>query len=384
MIERESWHELLACPACGGQLNITVLTPNAETFCEEGILECRSCQMWYPVTNGIPRLFVPGPLRPDDRGFAQKWSGSMGHLQLDQIVQEEPKEDDKAQIQSTFGHKWTRQAWWGMEGESAEVMAEWLLPRYGWATVDEYKSFMAGRSVMLDAGCGLGREALRMAKANADALVIGLELSECVDEAARHAREQGVNNVRFIQADLMAPPIKSGIVDFIISEGVLHHTPSTKSAFRALVPLLADKGEFGFYVYRKKAPIREFTDDYVRDLIKDLPPDQAWSLMEPLTALGKTLSDLNIEIEIPEDVAVLGIKAGHYNLQRLIYYNMFKCYWNDRLTFDENVHVNFDWYHPSYAWRHTEEEIKSWLEESGLTISYITVEDSGITVRGKK
>ena len=52
-----------------------------------------------------------------------------------------------------------------------------------------------------------------------------------------------------------------------------------------------------------------------------------------------------------EDIELLGIKAGRHNIQRLIFYTMFKCYWNPNLNFEDNVHVNFDWYHPRNCFR---------------------------------
>ena len=106
--------------------------------------------------------------------------------------------------------------------------------------------------------------------------------------------------------------------------------------------------------------------------------------MEPLTHLGRVLSELKAEVDLPADIDVLGIKAGQYDVQRLVYYNMLKCYWNSRLSFDENVHVNFDWYYPRYAWRHTEDEVRQWLRDAGLKLVHENVEDAGITVRGKK
>jgi SAM-dependent methyltransferase len=271
-----------------------------------------------------------------------------------------------------------------MEGESAKIMEEWLLPRYGWPDRSAYQAYLSPFRTMLDAGCGLGRETLRMAKANRQGLVVGLELSECVDEAARHAKKQGVENAFYVQADLMVPPLKPGVFDFVFSEGVLHHTPDTHQAFKALTPLLGNGGEIAFYVYRKKTPMREFADDDIRKRIQDLPPEEAWSLMEPLTRLGKALADLKVEITIPEDIAVLGFKAGRYDLQRLIHYSVFKCFWNDRMTFDENVLVNYDWYHPRYAWRHTIEEVMAWIEEAGLNVAHQLIDEPGITMRAKR
>lgn len=375
------WTDILRCPNCSGTLRLDVYKPSTFGICHEGLLTCKTCSEWYPITNGIPRLFIPGPLRPDDSSFIARWSS---RERLFPHVENDPFEKDKVQVQSTFGYKWTKQAFWGMEGESARVMEEWLLPRYGWNTHKAYENFMRSKNIMLDAGCGLGREALRMARANPCAKIIGLELSECVDEAARHAKMQGMNNILYIQADLTMPPIKKDSIDFIISEGVLHHTPDTRQAFQALVSVLALGGELAFYVYRKKAPLREYADDYIRNLIKNLPPEEAWKLMESLTDLGRTLSELNIEVRIPQDVELLGIKSGVYDIQRLIYYTMFKCYWNNRLSYDENVLVNFDWYYPCYAWRHTEEEIRQWLIDAGLELIHESIENSGITVRGKK
>ena len=72
-----------------------------------------------------------------------------------------------------------------------------------------------------------------------------------------------------------------------------------------------------FYVYKKKAPIREFVDDHIREQIQDLEPSQVWNKLKPLTKLGKTLGDLNIEIDIKESIDLLKIAWGKINLQRL-------------------------------------------------------------------
>jgi arsenite methyltransferase len=318
--------------------------------------------------------------------FLGRWAAQAARLGLKELEPSEPKSSTSkhAQIQTSFGYKWIRQPWWGMEGESAKIMEEWLLPRYGWPDRSAYQAYLSPFRTMLDAGCGLGRETLRMAKANRQGLVVGLELSECVDEAAQHARRQGVKNAFYVQADLMVPPFKPRVFEFVFSEGVLHHTPDTHQAFKALVALLGNDGEIAFYVYRKKPPLREFADDYVRERLQALPPEEVWSLMESLTRFGKALADLKVEITVPEDIAVLDFKAGRYDLQRFIHYSVFKCFWNDRMTFDENVLVNYDWYHPRYAWRHTIEEVMAWIEEAGLVVTHQLIDEPGITIRAKR
>jgi SAM-dependent methyltransferase len=184
-----------------------------------------------------------------------------------------------------------------------------------------------------------------------------------------------------VQGDVLQLPFKNGSFDLIFSDGVLHHTPSTEQALKALAPLLAAGGEIMFYVYRKKGPIREFSDDYIRNLVAGLPPEQGWAMLEPLTHLGKALAGLHVEVDVPEDIPYLGITAGRYDVQRLIYWHFIKLFWNDAYTFAENQHVNFDWYHPRYAHRQSEEEVRRWCEEANLRITHCHVEESGITVR---
>jgi hypothetical protein len=100
--------------------------------------------------------------------------------------------------------------------------------------------------------------------------------------------------------------------------------------------------------------------------------------MERLTHFSKALAATNATIRLDVDVPELGFKKGDYNLQRFIYYNMLKCFWNPEMEFEYNVHVNFDWYHPRYAHRHSPDEVRGWLDELKLKEEYFFVSQSGI------
>ena len=119
---------------------------------------------------------------------------------------------------------------------------------------------------------------------------IGVDISEAIDVAQEMLGK--LPNTHFVQADISQMPFRTGSFDTIFAEGSLHHTPSTEGALKALVPLLEHGGEFLFYVYRKKAPMREFTDDYVRSIVSSLPPELAWEKMRPLTSLSESLAGL--------------------------------------------------------------------------------------------
>ena len=204
----------------------------------------------------------------------------------------------------------------------------------------------------------------------------GVDISKAVYQV-KNSLNDLVENPILSQADINNLPYLDESFDFIVSNGVFHHTPNTKSAIQNSIKKLKIGGACIFYIYKKKAPLREFSDDFVRNKISNFPYNIAWNKMKPFTDFGKSLSDQKIEIFIPTDIEILGIKKGKYDLQRFIYDFIFKCFWNDSWGYDYSNLVNVDWYHPKYCWRHTEEEITSWCKEFNLTINYIKETQSG-------
>jgi len=110
-----------------------------------------------------------------------------------------------------------------------------------------------------------------------------------------------------------------------------------------------------------------------------LMDDRLLSLLVDPTS--KTALELDVSVDVPEDVQLLGIKAGSYDVQRLVYYHFAKLFWNPALSLDENVHVNFDWYRPTFAYRQTEAQLRAWCDEAGLEIDHFDRDPSGFTVR---
>src|SRR5207253_9531849 len=122
-------------------------------------------------------------------------------------------------------------------------------------------------------------------------------------------------NAHLINGDLTQLPFPAEFFDFIACDQVLHHTRNTEESFHQLVKYLAPGGDLSIYVYRKKAPIREFADDYLRAVAAKMTEEEMWALSEQLTELGRLLSELNAQITVP-DIPALDIKAGTYDVQR--------------------------------------------------------------------
>ena len=288
----------------------------------------------------------------------------------------------------SFDDKWTqnpRLAFDETLREGSEVQ-QWILNRNGFATPSALRAFLANRGRILDAGCGNGRvTALLQRLAPASSRVTGIDLV-----AADVARENlaALPNVSVAPANLLGDLTHFGEFDFVYCQEVLHHTGDARGAFLNLAQRLAEHGEIAIYVYRKKAPLREFTDDYVRDRISALPYADARAVSAQITELGRALSEMRVNgqpvmVNIPP-VEMLGIEAGEYELQRFVYHFFMKCFWNANLSHDENVAINYDWYHPQDATRHDLAEVLAWFDEANLGVVHTHVDPYGITVRGRR
>lgn len=258
----------------------------------------------------------------------------------------------------------------------------WILARNGFATPQDFKEYLAASRRVLDAGCGNGRVTalLRRLSSPEHTEVVGIDLV-----AADIARQNlaGEAAVRIEKRDLLGDLSDLGQFDFIYCQEVLHHTADPRRAFLNVCGLLEPGGEIAIYVYRAKAPAREFVDDYVRGRIAELPYAEAMAQCREITELGRALSEANLKVRVPS-VRVLGIEAGEYDMQRFVYHFFAKCYWNPSVSFDENVMINYDWYHPQLATRHTLEEVEGWFADAGLSVVHRNVDFYGITVRGRR
>jgi arsenite methyltransferase len=285
----------------------------------------------------------------------------------------------QAQTAAAFGFKWHQRD--SFESETVlRLTGDYLNERYGPIARAQWWSDYGTEPLVIDAGCGAGLTALAMLEPLFPRIrYLGIDISDAVDVAADRFRSRELP-AAFMQADFTKLPLPNGIASVVLAEGTLHHTDDTHNAFRQVARLLMPGGRFAFYIYRVKAPIREFTDDYIRHRLQEMTPEQAWEVMKPLTRLGTALGELEAEIEVPEDIDLLGIPAGCHDVQRLFYWYVCKAYHRPEFTFEENNHVNYDWFAPANAFRHTEEEVHTWCEEAGLTIEREVVQPSGITI----
>ena len=339
----------LACPTCGGKISLKTRKAKHNEIID-GILICLKCNERFPIKNGIPRFVVDETknfVKTED-AFSAKWR--------------------------TYHKSYHEKKWF-------EFQRNWFLERFQWKSLENFNKFLKTRNFILDAGTGLGNSA-KFHSVNKNSVVFALDASESIEFA--YKKYDDIENIHFIQADLRQLPFKKQFFDYIYSDQVLHHTKNTKTSFKYLTKFLTKGGYISIYVYNKKAPIREFADDYIRAKTTKMSINDCITFSHQMTNLGRNLSKLKQKIKIPNDIPLLNIKAGTYDIQRFIYWHFLKCFWAEDDNFERSIGVNFDWYYPKFAYRHTADEVRKWYRDTKIKITSFKEIESGISVTGLK
>lgn len=330
--------DMMCAPGTHANLRLEV---EAETAGQvmAGVLVDEVAGRTFPIVNGVPS-FLYSPTTPDTA------------------------HDSQRRTTVTFSDKWTRFKSYGLNPSAQDFLQEWYRKKFGLASIAELQAFYADFTTVLEVGPGSGFN-VRFACTHSLGTVCALDISDAAFTTFENTHE--LPNCLVVQADLMAAPFADNTFDFVMADGVLHHTPNTRLAVDALYRKVKPGGRFFFYVYRKMGAVRQFADRYIRESFTKLEPEACYAACEPITELGKALSDLKATVTLTKPIDILGIPAGTHDVQRLFYYNFLKCFWNDAFDYETNNMVNFDWYHPNDAWQHSETEIEEWMRELGVS-----------------
>lgn len=279
------------------------------------------------------------------------------------VVAADSADRSQAHTNAAFSEKWARYARSEERERLYEMQRRWYLCLYGFRSESELGGFLRERRVILDAGCGLGYKSAWFAQLAPRSLVIGMDFSDAAAQAA--AQYRSLPNLFFVRGDIARTGLPSGSIDYVSCDQVIMHTEDPDATFAELVRIMAPAGQLACYFYAQKALPRELLDDHFRRRCTDMTAAELWAMSEQLTELGKRLTELNVTIDAPA-IPALGIAAGRYDLQRFIYWNFIKCFWNPDLGRETSVATNFDWYSPSNARRYSEAQVRALVSATGL------------------
>jgi SAM-dependent methyltransferase len=315
--------EILACPKCKGGLN----SFSADEEIVEGTLECLSCALRYPVTNGIPRFVEP---------------------------------DNYA---SSFGYQWNRFRKEQIDSFNGTTLsADRLWSETGWA-----KAELAGRWV-LDAGCGAGRF-LDAAAAGSKGEIVGVDISSAIDAAKDNLA--GHDNVHFVQASIYELPFREGTFDYCYCIGVIQHTPDTRASLHSIARVVKPGGRIAVTIYPRKPWTKLFSKYWFRPVTKRLRKEKLLRLIEGIMPIAFPLTDVVFRIPLLGKLFMFAIPVANYVHEK-------------QLTREQRyawaILDTFDMLSPYYDQPMTEAEALTALEDKGVSARRST--GSGVNLSG--
>ncbi len=331
--------DLLRCPSCQSSLKCIPLGPEQagpEGEVSRGLLQCSTCEHWFPIVRGIPRML------PD--AILEHWTTISGLIPVPlpeslQLLTERVNSNRITYDQQTrenFSYEWENHelggTTWGMQ----------LADRVKWFFLEPLRiprADLQGK-VMLDAGCGNGSQSVAYTELGLEVVAVDLSSGLEHGHAYRHVHS-GADpaRVHFVQGDLQRPPLAPGSVDIIHSAGVLHHTPDTLQTFRALRPLLRQGGTFYVWLYKYENWVTPVVNG-IRTVTTRLSPRNfariAQLMAIPFIAFCKTVNALRI-----------------------------RSY--EKMTRREAALALMDIFGAPYAYYHSFDEVAEWYRAAGFT-----------------
>ena len=285
---------------------------------------------------------------------------------------------------ATFTDKW--EAFSKEELSDQEKLSNfqknWFLKLYGFDCLKSLSDYLQNFEVILDAGCGLGYKSAWLASLAPESTIIGIDYSGASYIGYQNYSDK-FDNLIFAHGDIAATQLPNECISLTICDQVIMHTEDPRLTLQELSRVTQSDGEVWCYWYRKKALPRELLDDYFRAKTVNLTNEELWKLSEEVLSLGKVLAELNVSADFP-DLPTLGIKGGKMDLQRYIYWNFIKCFWNEDLGYVTSLSTNFDWYSPVNAKRFSKADVQSDLHFSSLSQLFFHEEEACYSGRFKK
>jgi ubiquinone/menaquinone biosynthesis C-methylase UbiE len=118
--------------------------------------------------------------------------------------------------------------------------------------------------VCIDLGSGRGTDVLRLAEiVGENGFVYGVDVTaEMIRKAETTAAKMGVDNVKFIQADLEHIPLEDEIANLIVSNCTLNHVSNKLKVWQEIFRLLKNGGRFVISDIYSRFPVPE---EYAND-----------------------------------------------------------------------------------------------------------------------
>lgn len=358
---------LISDPKTYKPLTLHILKSKGQGNVEDvvsGILISPGEKYYYPIINGIPRLLIGFRNLQFEKKYQRKIHTIIKNVSFPSTVKYETVNIE------TFSRHWNKLHSYHIEGLSAwGVKGEQIIK-------DIKRIFHLGSSSLrdkwvLDAGCGNGVTSIAFLKTKAQ--VVAMDITSGVDACAAFCEKknvEGKERIHFIQGSVEHPPFKENVFDIIYSNGVLHHTSSTKNSLKKLTPLVKTGGKFYVWLYVKNRSLYNRTVYTINRIIR--------YVLSPFGSRGiYTFSYMWVFL-----MRIFHTFRNFLNVGDPFYLNLHAR--EHRLIIYDQFAIKFDWHH-------TYEEVIKWFREEKFSAHAIpgidapaNFKDHGVSIVGTK
>jgi SAM-dependent methyltransferase/uncharacterized protein YbaR (Trm112 family) len=306
----------LLCPECGADnLSLEVFSSLEDGQVIEGCLNCQGCSSWFRIENSIVDLLSIDLRQKNYERFmikSERFASRYGLLM--------PKIGDGPEKKAPAGKTKPIGAFEDVADYQRRVVNN---PYYKaldrLAFYDWMERNLGPQDLVLDIGCGPGRQCVPMAERRIRA--IGIDIDEdMLGEAVKTAQEKSLGKlVDFIVADGENPPVKQNSFTACVLYGVLHHLSDKGKAIANASTKLVSGGYF-YSLDPHKSSARFLFDLlmsvwqlYVEEADDDplITEDQLYNWMQNAQIDGK----VQLSTYLPPHVFVAGFSANVFLLK---------------------------------------------------------------------
>lgn len=340
--------EKLTCPVSGSPLRLVEIEKhrfkNGTEGVKTGILFSDVSGFLYPIINCVPvMLTFPTPLT---KKFLNDYQEEIAKLPAGcKLPDQEPMKGEKS-VQKTFTEEWS-----GLGDDEFTFMhndAELRNMHDNAFLAGMGQEEKASKKSVLNVGVGFGKETLILSEIFPNAKVYAIDLNLSVVQAGIDMIEKSGGRIFPVVASLFKIPFADKSFDHVHSNGVLHHTFSTKAAFESIEKKVAEHGSIFIWLYAHEDPwefhgMRGF-------LLKTFY--LGTYMLRPILSRSPGFFRAMImhAIALPYHFLVSKPRGKHQN-------------WK----YSNTVHGLRDMFTPRYAHRHGWNEVMTWYEQAGYS-----------------
>jgi len=307
---------------------------------KSGLMTCEGCKTMYPVQNRIPVLLVfPTKFHAS---FARKHAQELGRFSGYRMPDKQPELGEK-DVQESFTDEWNTL----QDDEITFLYTDddlFRLHREVWL---QWETPPPDVKRILNLGVGFGKESEILTKIVPGSTVFAVDLNLAL---LNRQDARVLPNVQFVIASVFHLPFPEKSFDLVYSQGVIHHTYSTRKAYDALRKCVRAGGYLFVWLYGAEdafvlpgfagtiAKLRWLTESLIRPLIARLPRMARNAVIKTFAVLLHPLVRARVRLR-------------------------------SKWTFTNTTHLMFDYLGPRYAYKHAYNEVIEWFEDDGFDIT---------------